>query len=156
MAYLYSGDETEDQKQKRFAGERARRELRKQQRALRDQEKKELGKVSGSKDRRRVQEEFKEDQDELQSTFEGGVYDVETGEYKFDFNKQGTDETIANDGIDQLEDFDEDEGSDSNVEFNGSVIICINGSPFYIDIPYNPTTGVYPESGGANFPITAP
>ena len=33
---------------------------------------------------------------------EGNIYDVETGQYDPDFNKQGTDETISNDGIDQF------------------------------------------------------
>jgi len=52
---------------------------------------------------------------------EGNIYDVETGEYDPDFNKQGTDETISNDGIDQ---FGIDEGSisggggDSDVDLN--------------------------------------
>ena len=41
--------------------------------------------------------------------------------------------------------------------FNGSVLICINGSPYYIDIPYDSGTGAYEASEGANFPIeTAP
>tara|TARA_R110000772_G_C13233333_1_gene433008 strand:- start:96 stop:401 length:306 start_codon:yes stop_codon:yes gene_type:complete len=65
----------------------------------------------------------------------------------------------------------EDEGdnrldvSDSNAvlrltagggKFNGSVLICINGSPYYIDIPYDSETGPYAPSSGANFPIAAP
>ena len=33
---------------------------------------------------------------------EGNIYDVETGEYDPAFNKEGTDETISNDGIDQF------------------------------------------------------
>ena len=33
---------------------------------------------------------------------EGNIYDVETGEYDPAFNKEGTDETISNDEIDQF------------------------------------------------------
>jgi hypothetical protein len=47
-------------------------------------------------------------------------------------------------------------GGGGDVEFNGSVLICINGSPYYIDIPYDSDTGVYAASAGANFPISAP
>ena len=50
---------------------------------------------------------------------------------------------------DSLEDVD-------SIDFNGSVLICINGAPFYIDIPYDPIAGVYSESNGAHYPITAP
>jgi len=33
---------------------------------------------------------------------EGNIYDVETGEYDPTFNKEGTDERISNDGVDQF------------------------------------------------------
>jgi len=36
----------------------------------------------------------------------GNIYDVETGAYDPAFNKEGTDETIGNDGIDQVDDGD--------------------------------------------------
>lgn len=42
------------------------------------------------------------------------------------------------------------------VEFNGSVLICINGSPYYINIPYDATKGAYASSEGADFPIEEP
>ena len=93
---------------------------------------------------------------QLLESQEGNIYDVETGQYDPAFNKEGTDETISNDGIDQFGADDDEEEETSNVEFNGSVIICIDGVPFYIDIPYDPTAGVYAISDGANFPITAP
>ena len=35
---------------------------------------------------------------------EGGIYDVDTENYNPTFNKEGTDETIANDGIDEFDD----------------------------------------------------
>ena len=47
-------------------------------------------------------------------------------------------------------------GTGSDIEFNGSVLICINGSPYYIDIPYDSDTGAYAAASGANFPITEP
>jgi hypothetical protein len=37
--------------------------------------------------------------------------------------------------------------------FNGSVLICINGEPYYIDIPYDESIGAYPGADGANFTI---
>ena len=39
---------------------------------------------------------------QLLESQEGNIYDVETGEYDTTFNKEGTDETISNDGIDQF------------------------------------------------------
>jgi hypothetical protein len=42
----------------------------------------------------------------------------------------------------------------NSADFSGSVIICINGSPKYIDIPYDSETGAYSISSGANFPIS--
>jgi len=165
MAY---GDESEEQKQERFARERLKREFRQEQRDLRDQERKELGKVSGSKDRRRVKKAFDEEQEKLRTDFnksssggsdKGGIYDLSTDTYKQPpRNQTGQDVSIGQAGVDTLGGDGALGGGDggSNVEFNGSVLICIDGSPFYIDIPYDSTTGVYPLSDGANFPITAP
>jgi hypothetical protein len=83
-----------------------------------------------------------------------GVYDLST---RPDDNKEGIDERIQNDGIDRITSPIQDgSGSDGNVEFNGSVLICINGDPYYIDIPYDSETGPYAPISGANFPITAP
>ena len=39
---------------------------------------------------------------QLLETQEGNIFDVETGKYDPAFNKEGTDETISNDGIDQF------------------------------------------------------
>jgi hypothetical protein len=55
---------------------------------------------------------------------EGNVYDVETGEYDTTFNKEGTDETISNDGIDEIE-TEEEQTVDSF-----DAIICVDGKPF--------------------------
>jgi hypothetical protein len=86
----------------------------------------------------------------------GGIYDVSTDNYSQpENNQQSLNDDIANKGIDVIK------GSTTVVdaggeEFNGSVLICINGSPYYIDIPYDSNTGPYAAADGANFPITAP
>ena len=51
---------------------------------------------------------------QLLESQEGNIYDVETGEYDTTFNKQGTDETISNDGIDQFGTDDAGGGSGGN------------------------------------------
>lgn len=42
------------------------------------------------------------------------------------------------------------------IEFNGSVLICINGTPYYINIPYDSERGPYAITDGADFPIGEP
>jgi len=91
----------------------------------------------------------------------GNIYDVATGNYNENSNKQGLSERIQNDGIDELfgdigASGDGGGGGGGDVEFNGSVLICINGSPYYIDIAYDTDAGVYDGTGAANFPIVAP
>ena len=56
---------------------------------------------------------------------EGGIYDVETGNYDPTSNKEGTDETISNDGIDQFGVDDDDGGSSGS----RTLTICVNGEP---------------------------
>ena len=66
---------------------------------------------------------------------EGGIYDVDTENYNPTFNKEGTDETIANDGIDEFgtgDDFGEvvSQEEDDDDEFGFyDVIICVDGEP---------------------------
>ena len=55
----------------------------------------------------------------------------------------GNDEFVATNNV----------GGGGGGGFNGSVLICINGEPYYIDIPYNESIGAYPETDGANFTI---
>tara|TARA_R110002012_G_scaffold124122_1_gene275003 strand:- start:670 stop:1026 length:357 start_codon:yes stop_codon:yes gene_type:complete len=62
---------------------------------------------------------------QLLESQEGNIYDVETGNYDPTFNKEGTDETISNDGIDQFGADDDDGGSSGS----RTVTICVNGSP---------------------------
>ena len=82
--------------------------------------------VTSTKDIRKVKAA---DEGELLSMLgrqsqEGNIYDVETGNYDPTSNKEGTDETILNDGIDQLG-ADDDSGS-SNTR---TLTICVNGEP---------------------------
>lgn len=155
MAYGPQRNETEEESEARFVRERARREIRKQQRAAKKQEKDQLKQARGTRERRKIKEQFDKIDEGIES---GGIYDVDTNTYT---PPPPHPDTGKRNLLDDVVDFVPrnplgDDDSSSNVEFNGSVIICINGSPFYIDIPYDSTTGVYAISGGANFPITAP
>ena len=58
---------------------------------------------------------------QLLESQEGNIYDVDTGQYDPAFNKEGTDETISNDGIDQFGDED-DEGDDGVSTFTLSIV----------------------------------
>ena len=91
------------------------------------------------------------DKRELREQYKAALLDIDTS---LESNKSGAGSTIQDDGIDNVESSGGDDSS--SVEFNGSVLICINGSPYYIDIPYDSDTGAYAASGGANFPISAP
>ena len=144
--------ETEEESEARFVRERARKDRREQKRALRKQEKNQLKQTRGSKARRELRDEFDKVEKGIES---GGIYDVDTNTYTPpEGNVAGSNTNMTETGVqsiprDSLEDVD-------SIDFNGSVLLCINGAPFYIDIPYDPTTGVYSESNGANYPITAP
>lgn len=91
----------------------------------------------------------------------GGIWDVSTDNYKQkDRNESDQNSKIGDDGIDAIGRGASPEGGGGggggDIEFNGSVLICINGSPYYIDIPYDSDTGAYAAASGANFPITEP
>tara|TARA_R110000751_G_scaffold10966_1_gene39584 strand:- start:1281 stop:1739 length:459 start_codon:yes stop_codon:yes gene_type:complete len=152
MAYGPGEKETEEESEARFVRERARKDRREQKRALRKQEKNQLKQTRGSKARRELRDEFDKVEKGIES---GGIYDVDTNTYTPpEGNVAGSNTNMTETGVqsiprDSLEDVD-------SIDFNGSVLLCINGAPFYIDIPYDPTTGVYSESNGANYPITAP
>jgi hypothetical protein len=78
MAYGPQRNETEEESEARFARERSRREIRKQQRAAKKQEKNQLKQVRGSKARRRIKEQFDKIDEGIES---GGIYDVDTNTY---------------------------------------------------------------------------
>ena len=108
--------------------QRATRERRAEEKRVKDLRKEALDQASGTKERREVKAA---DEGELlamlgRQSQEGNIYDVETGDYDPDFNKQGTDETISNDGIDQFGADDEEEEEVGSFD----AIICVNGTPF--------------------------
>jgi len=141
--------------------QKSTRESRAEEKRVKDLRKEALDQASGTKERREVKAA---DEGELLSMLgrsssggsdKGGIYDISTNNYSQPpRNQSGQDSSIQDAGIDTLG-AGASSASDSGVNFNGSVLICINGSPFYIDIPYDPTAGVYAESNGANFPITS-
>lgn len=106
--------------------QRATKERRAEEKRVKDLRKEALDKSSGTKERRAVKAA---DEGELltmlgRQSQEGNIYDVETGEYDTAFNKEGTDETISNDGIDEIE-TEEEQTVDSF-----DAIICVDGKPF--------------------------
>ena len=143
--------------------QKSTRERRAEEKRVKDLRKEALDQASGTKERKEVKAA---DEGELLSMLgrsssggsdKGGIYDISTNNYSQPpRNQSGQDSSIEDAGIDTLGAGEASSASDSSVEFNGSVIICIDGSPFYIDIPYDSDTGVYPSSDGANYPITAP
>ncbi len=89
--------------------QRATRARRAEEKRVKDLRKEALAQASGTKERREVKAA---DEGELlamlgKQSQEGNVYDVETGDYDPASNKEGTDETISNDGIDDITDDDE-------------------------------------------------
>ena len=80
--------------------EQAREERRKQAAQRKADEKSRLQESNGRQ--RAADTETYGESSQLLEAQEGNIYDVETGEYDPTFNKEGTDETISNDGIDQF------------------------------------------------------
>ena len=141
-------DESEQERKDRRASSKTRRNERKFDRALKDDYKSKLASVFTTAERRKIKAEYSAAKDR------GGIYDVSTDTYrKYDNNQDDHNSDINRAGIDKIGSSDIPASGD--VEFNGSVLICINGSPYYIDIPYDSDTGVYAASEGANFPISA-
>ena len=137
------------------------RESRAQEKEIKKQRQEALNQATSTKERREIKKAAEEATLATRApsssggSDKGGIYDISTNNYSQPpRNQSGQDSSIEDAGIDTLGAGASSE-SDSSVEFNGSVIICIDGVPFYIDIPYDPTAGVYAISDGANFPITA-
>ena len=106
--------------------QKATRERRAEEKRVKDLRKEALNQASGTKERREVKAA---DEGELLSMLgkqsqEGNIYDVETGEYDPAFNKEGTDETISNDGIDEIE------TEEAQTVDSFDAIICVDGKPF--------------------------
>jgi hypothetical protein len=162
--------EAEAKREASISKQRISRAEGKERRRLRSLERGALGRARTSSERRRIKEEIAELQAALKARAkeergkaeEGAIYDVKTHEEPTD-NRAGLGNKIENNDIDEIQ--GQEAAGDSTgslpggddgigVEFNGSVIICINGSPKYIDIPYDSETGAYSISSGANFPIS--
>jgi len=102
--------------------EQAREERRKQA-AQRAADKKSRLQESNRRQRAADTETYGEGSQLLEAQ-EGNIYDVETGDYDPAFNKEGTDETISNDGIDEIK---ADEEEDNNGVFV-NILICSDDS----------------------------
>ena len=161
MAKYEESQEVENERSKNR--QRATRERRAQEKEIKKQRQEALNQATSTKERREIKKAAEEatlatrGPSSSGGSDKGGIYDISTNNYSQpQRNQSGQDSSIEDAGIDTLGGgggASSDGGS--SVEFNGSVLICINGSPFYIDIPYDSDTGVYAESNGANFPITS-
>ena len=96
------------------------REERNKQAAQRAADKKSRLQESNRRQRAADTETYGEGSQLLEAQ-EGNIYDVETGQYDPAFNKEGTDETISNDGIDQFG-ADDDDGADTANTFTLDVV----------------------------------
>ena len=141
--------------------QKSTRESRAQEKEIKKQRREALNQATSTKERREIKKAAEEatlatrGPSSSGGSDKGGIYDISTNNYSQPpRNQSGQDSSIQDAGIDTLG-AGASSASDSGVNFNGSVLICINGSPFYIDIPYDSTAGVYAESNGANFPITS-
>ena len=137
------------------------RESRAQEKEIKKQRQEALNQATSTKERREIKKVAEEatlatrGPSSSGGSDKGGIYDISTNNYSQPpRNQSGQDSSIEDAGIDTLG-AGASSASDSSVEFYGSVLICINGYTFYIDIPYDSTAGVYAESNGANFPITS-
>jgi len=129
-------DEQDRKKKESLNRQRATRERRAEEKRVEDLREEALNQASGTRGRRTVKAA---DEGELllilgRQSQEGNIYDVDTENYNPTFNKEGTDETIANDGIDEFgtgDDFGETVSlEDEDDEFGFyDVLICVNGQP---------------------------
>lgn len=128
MAY----EENEEEKEARFVRERARRELRKKQREIRKEEKAELGKFSGTRDRRSIKEDADAALEKAEFKF--------NEKYKPSENKQDYESDIQQRGIDQFTapDATPENGDLLSGYLARSVILCENGSPINGTILFRP------------------
>ena len=101
---MASEDDFKTQNEKSLSRQRATRKRRAEEKRVEDLRDEALDRASGSKERRSVRAAGEERLLSMlgRQSQQGGIYDVETGAYDPAFNKEGTDETVGNDGIDQL------------------------------------------------------
>jgi hypothetical protein len=131
-------DEQDRKNKESLDRQRAARERRAEEKRVEDLREEALNRASGTQGRRTVKDA---DEGELllmlgRQSQEGNIYDVDTENYNPTFNKEGTDETILNDGIDEFgtgDDFGEvisgGGGGDDDEFGTRDVIICVDGEP---------------------------
>ena len=129
MAY---GDETEGEKEERFATERAIRERRAQEREIKKQRKEALNQATSTSQRREIKKAAEEATLALNGfssaggNQKGGVYDISTDNYSQpERNQTNQDVSTEEAGIDTL-----GGSSDSDIGSSFDAIICVNGTPF--------------------------
>ncbi len=130
-----------------LSNQRANRSRRSDERALKSAEKASLKGVTSTKERREIKGYYEEQR--------GKIIDVSVNPPQSQ-NQDGENSDISQDGVDSSVEHGGSGGGGGGSTFNGSVLICINGSPYWIDIPYDDETGPYDGTGDANHPITAP
>ncbi len=143
--------ERSDDERTSLARQRDRRELNQRKKDLNEQRDQALGRATSRQDRSEIKAKADAALEQANANFNETYYPSK--------NKQDYESDVQQRGIDQFnapEATPESSSGGGDVEFNGSVLICINGSPYYIDIPYDSDTGPYAQSEGANFPISAP
>ena len=133
MAY---GDETEGEKEERFATERAIRERRAQEREIKKERKEALNQATSTSQRREIKKAAEEATLALNGfssaggNQKGGIYDISTDNYSQPpRNQTNQDASTGEAGIDTL---GGSSASDSTSSFNA--IICVNGKPFNASI----------------------
>tara|TARA_R110000772_G_scaffold157855_1_gene269096 strand:+ start:826 stop:1251 length:426 start_codon:yes stop_codon:yes gene_type:complete len=129
-------DEQDRKNKESLDRQRATRERRVEEKRVEDLREEALNRASGTKGRRMVKAA---DEGELlamlgRQSQEGNIYDIDTENYNPTSNKEGTDETIANDGIDEFgtgDDFGETVSQEDDDDEFGfyDVLICVNGQP---------------------------
>ena len=129
MAY---GDETEEEKEERFATERATRERRAQEREIKKQRKEALNQATSTSQRREIKKEAEEaiiairNPSSSGGNQKGGIYDISTDNYSQpERNQTNQDVSTEEAGIDTL-----GGSSDSDIGSSFDAIICVNGTPF--------------------------
>jgi hypothetical protein len=158
MAYENKPTKISDEDKERSEEERTslarqldRRTFSQRQKEIRERRDDYLNTAQSIQDRREIKSKADAALEQAEANFNKKYYPSR--------NKEDYESDILQRGIDQFnapESTPESSGGGGDVEFNGSVLICINGSLYYIDIPYDPDAGVYPSTNGANFPITEP
>ena len=96
-----------------IARQRESRSDRAAARAVKDRRKELLSNATSTRERRAIK---------------SGIYDLDT-QPRQEYNKEGTDERIQNDGIDRIEVEEEEGGGLPEGYVETDVILCVNGEP---------------------------